>query len=82
MDFDLNALFSKAIQKEETGAKKVKEAKKAEEEAKKAEFKIDTSIDSVKMYEKINKKFIKDGRIATDKEVRILKEEFIKRIRE
>jgi len=68
MDFDLNALFSKAIQKDESSAKKVKEVKKAEEEAKKAEFKIDTSMDSVKMYEKINKKFIKDGRIVTDKE--------------
>ncbi len=71
MDFDLNALFSKAIDKEEAGAKKAKEAKKAQEEAKKAEFKIDTSIDSLKMYEKINKKFIKDGRIVTDKEVNI-----------
>ena len=66
-DFDLNALFSKVVDRD--SASKKKADKKKEEEAKAAQINLDTSVDSIQMYQKISKKLIKDDGLGKEKEV-------------
>jgi len=72
MDFDLNALFSRVIEKEEKKPEKIEI-----EETKKAEFNLDSTVDTLKLYDKINKKLIKDSNVDTEKEVIVLMEVYM-----